>query len=272
LKTHQQLAGDILQFLKDVPADLAWTRDPEFLYHFESHRLQIITELLADSGFQPGEEFEVLDVGYLHGLIPEFVHRTFPGSYFTVCDRPESPIFKNTGYLDTIRRRPYLNLIPLDVNQVQKLGKKFDLIILGEVIEHLDPTVTAALLKNLRGSIADTGVLLITTPNGSGIYNATQTVMKGAGPQVAPIPDPQMGYAHIHLWTPALLTQTLQHCGWHTEQTRFYHGREGELFARSRRHWGSLKHQVMIKTVEAIAKLIPKYQGFFVMTAVPDKK
>ncbi|MEO8244355.1 MAG: selenide, water dikinase SelD [bacterium] len=70
-------------------------------------------KLLLDAGFQPNTEFHVLDFGYLHGLVPEFLHRFFPRSRFTILDHPDSPNFRNAEYLSVIRQRDYLKLISL---------------------------------------------------------------------------------------------------------------------------------------------------------------
>jgi hypothetical protein len=110
--------------------------------------------------------------------------------------------------------------------------------------------------------------LIITTPNGAGLYNCLTKVLRG-GPEDPPVADRQMGMGHIHLWTPQVLTRTLLMKGWCLGDLYFNHGRENELFARSWRKFGSLQHQAMIKTVQAVATLVPRLRGFFVMTARP---
>jgi 2-polyprenyl-3-methyl-5-hydroxy-6-metoxy-1,4-benzoquinol methylase len=143
---------DMLAFVAQIPASagLDWVKDREYLRHFEVERILTMRTALIDQRFYPPERLQVLDVGYLHGLVPEFLHRFFPGSWFTVLDRPDSPIFRNPEYQAMIRSRRYLDLLPLDVGDVDQLDEKFDVIILGEIIEHLDPTFTADLFDKLR--------------------------------------------------------------------------------------------------------------------------
>src|SRR5215218_374417 len=99
-----QLALEMQGFVQAIPADigLEWVKDYEFLFYFEAERMLAIRGVLAQEGFESDREFSVLDVGYLHGLVSEFVHRAFPKAKVTVIDHPNSPIFRNPGYLRII--------------------------------------------------------------------------------------------------------------------------------------------------------------------------
>lgn len=261
----------MLNFLERTPLspDLHWTRDRDYLFHFEAQRNLLVNNLILKSGLTPADTFEVLDFGYLHGLTQEFLHRGFPGAKITVCDLPSSPIFEDKGYMQSIRERGYLELIPSSIDDVLKLGRQFKVIMLGEIIEHLDPTQVAKMFENLRKVMLPGGLLIITTPNASGLYNCLMTLTEKDGVQAAPIPEKTFGYGHIHLWSPKVLKQTAQHFGWNPGSVEFYHGREGEKFEEVNSAWVSLKAQILIRAIKFLGNKFPKMRGFMVASFSP---
>jgi hypothetical protein len=113
--SRHDLALAMQEFCRQVPASLglgdmlgSW----DFFYFFEAERLLTMRQALVDAGFKTDSEFQVLDFGYLHGLVPEFLHRFFPRSQFTIFDHPASPNFTNPGYQELIKSRSYLTLKP----------------------------------------------------------------------------------------------------------------------------------------------------------------
>jgi len=263
--TQKEMASTMLDFVRQIPvsADLEWVKDFKFLYYFEAERLLVMRDALLNAGFSPESSFRVLDFGYLHGLIPEFLHRFFPKAQFTVFDHPESPNFQNQDYLQLINTRSYLKLEPCDIAHLDKHEGKFDLIVLGEIIEHLDPTVVAKAVESLQKKITGRGRLLITTPNGAGIKNLFFTLI-GRDTEHPVIPNATMNYGHIHLWPPQQLEKTFQHYGWKNDKTYFTHGFERFAFCESNRHWGSLRHQILTKTLYFAAQKFPRWRGFTV--------
>ena len=266
-----ELAEEMLEFLQDIPKDLGldWTKNLDFLYYFEAARMRLIRDALAKQGYAKDSRLNVLDVGYLHGLLPEFIQRNYLNVRFTVIDHPQSPIFNNPGYLKLIAGRNYLKLVPLDLKQVDSLTETYDLIVLGEVVEHLDPTEVTKTLQELRKKINPGGLLLITTPNAIGIFNAVMAFFEKDSIIVAPIPDPMMGYAHIHLWSPRLLEQTANYCSFKRVYLEFYNGREDEKFAYDAKHFSSWKHFIWLKFAEWISNRFPSRRGFFVASFKP---
>ena len=260
----------MLDFVRKIPvsAGLEWLKEFEFLYYFEAERLLAMRQVLLQEGFHPDRKFRVLDFGYLLGLVPEFLHRFFPNAVFTVLDHPQSPIFQNQEYLQLIATRSYLELQPCDISNVATHEGRYELIVLGEIIEHLDPTVAAKAATALRQKVAEDGRLLITTPNAAGIQNTVYTFL-GRDAQHAPIPEATMNYGHIHLWTPALLARTLEHFGWSPGMISFTHGFEARNFHDSNRHWGSLRHQMITKLLFGLACLRPQWRGFMVSAWKP---
>jgi 2-polyprenyl-3-methyl-5-hydroxy-6-metoxy-1,4-benzoquinol methylase len=272
-ETKQQLFEDIVAFLEALPpsSGLECTKLKDFLFHFEAARLLIVRDMLLACGIKPEEKMEVLDFGYLHGLFQEFVHRFFPNAHFQVCDRPDSPIFTDPAYLELIRQRTYLNLVPRDINDLDASMGPYRVILLGEIIEHLDPSRVMEVLRQFRKMIQPGGVLVITTPNGGSLYNCLMTLQEKDRVQVAPVPDPLTGVGHIHLWSGPVLRQTAEYVGWSFKNIKYYHGREGEKFVEVRKKWGSLKTQVLLRGIEFLANRTPRYRGFFVATFVAEK-
>lgn len=262
----------MLEFVRTIPrsADLEWAKDIDFLYYFEAERLLTMRRMLMEMGFRAESRFRVLDFGYLHGVVPEFLHRFFPLAQFTVLDHPESPNFRNDEYLQIIRSRTYLSLQPCNISNVAAHQGQYDLMVLGEIIEHLDPTVIANAVAALRPKMTEQGCLLITTPNAAGIRNTVFTFL-GRDAQHPPIPDETMNYGHIHLWTPALLERTLVHYGWRQGAVCFSHGFERWYFRDTNRHWGSLRHQLLTKLLFAAACLCPRWRGFMVSAWRPSQ-
>ena len=263
---QSELAAEMLAFLESTPLspDLEWTKDRDFLFHFEAKRQLLVRELLSGAGLQPEARLNILDVGYLHGLTQEFIHRAFPKATITVYDLPSSPIFADEKYLAAIEARGYLRLIPKNIDDIEEGPEKYDVIVLGEVVEHMDPTQVARALRNLRKVAAPNCILVITTPNAAGVYNCYMTLRQKAPVQVAPIPNKTHGYGHIHLWSPSLLGETAEYAGWSDKDIRFYHGREGEMFERLKRQPFALKAQIIVRMLKLIADRIPTQRGFFV--------
>lgn len=231
--------------------------------------MRLILEALSTQGFTKDSRLDVLDVGYLHGLLPEFIHRAYPSAKFTVIDQSQSPVFNNPAYMRLIADRGYLTLLSHDLKACDSLPGTYDLVVLGEVIEHLDPTEVTKILQALRKKISPGGMLLITTPNAIGIFNAVMAFLEKENVVMAPIPDAMMGYAHIHLWSARLLEQTANYCGFKKVYLQFYSGREDEKFARDAEHFSSFRHFVWLKFAKWISNRFPTRRGFFVASFKP---
>lgn len=265
-KKQSSLADQMLDFLSStpLPPDLQWSKDRDFLFHFEAARHLIICQMLESAGITREKEIRVLDFGYLHGLTQEFLHRAFPRAAITVCDVPSSPIFGDAQYMASIEQRGYVKLIPCDIKDVGKLRDTFDVIILGEVIEHFDPTTTARALDDLKRITKPGGLLVVTTPNAAGLYNCWMTLRQRDIIQVAPLPNKTFGLGHIHLWSLRLLRETAEYFGWEFKEAQFYHGREAEKFEEIRSAWVGLNAQITIRLLRFLTNRNPAWRGFFV--------
>src|SRR6267154_89925 len=272
---QQAMAEKMLAFLNQCPdaPEISESRNFSFLYHFEAARRLLVHKHILQCGFGNNDAIDILDFGFLTGLTQEFTHRAFPNARFRVFDLPDGSVFKNDEYLRQIQKRKYLSLEPGDFTQFVEIPGKYDVIHLGEIIEHIDPTAVAKALKVLRACAKPKCCLIITTPNKRGLYNCRMTLRWKGSIEIAPIPNPLHGYGHIHLWAPDVLNQTAEFCGWKSLDTSYYHGREAEMFERVREKWprdlDSLKAYLSMRWIECAAERQPRKRGFFVSSFSP---
>ncbi len=270
--SQKAIAAEMLEFLRASPltSDLEASRNWDYLFHFEANRHLLTRKLVESAGLGNDGAFRILDFGYLTGLTQEFLHRAFPEAHLVVCDRPTSPIFSDSRYLDAIRSREYLSLRACDINDAVEIREQFQVITLGEIIEHLDPTQVAMAFENLRKLAAPGAVMIVTTPNASSLYNCYMTLKQQDAVTVPPIPNETHGYGHIHLWSPNVLRATAEHFGWKFHAIEFYHGRDGEAFASLNRRWESLSAQLVMRSIKLAGDCFPKLRSFFVAAFIAD--
>src|SRR4051812_26413661 len=170
---QMHLASEMQEFVAAIPDSLGleWVKEREFLYYFEAERMLAMRRMLLENGVSGDARLRVLDFGYLHGLVSEFLHRSFPNATFTVFDHPDSPVFKSPEYLRIIQERKYLRLEPRDLHELDGVSGEYDLLVLGEIIEHLDPTVFIKLTDAAGRLLKKGGCMLVTSPNAAGLLN-----------------------------------------------------------------------------------------------------
>jgi len=259
------LAREMLEFSRAIPPSMGfgWVLEMDYLTHFEAERLMTMRELIASQGFSPDRAFDVLDIGYLHGIVPEFLHREFPLAKFIVIDHPDSPVFRNGDYQKLISSRQYLQLVSCNIGEAQRLNRKFNLIIMGELIEHLDPTFAIESIVKLTALLHEGGRLVITTPNANGIANL-YAQLRGGDAAHPVIPDATMNWPHIHLWSPTLLQRTLGHHGLKMECLRFNNGFEAQRFAQMNRKPSGFLRQIPHRALWNLSRAVPRLRGYFV--------
>ena len=97
----------------------------------------------------------------------------------------------NKTEVEALRAQGY-NVICGDVEQVD-IGRKFDVIVAGELIEHLSNP--GLFLNNMRRHLKDDGVLILTTPNRFHLYIFLKAFVTGKQPSYTkPIA------AHVHYY------------------------------------------------------------------------
>lgn len=105
----------------------------------------------------------ILDVGFGRGIWGFLLKTMFKGKPYLVGVEPYKPYCDNQakiGVYDEIQNctiEDYLN---------DKPGRKFDVIIASEVLEHLDPENAYNVMDELKKRLTPDGVLIVTVPDG----------------------------------------------------------------------------------------------------------
>lgn len=100
---------------------------------------------------------DVLDIGAGHGLFSYFTRKLVPVNSLDIIDLSEESLDMTKSILGNNNVRT----IWADINGYYS-DTKYDLIIMGEVLEHLDSPLET--LVHVRGLMKDDGVLWITVP------------------------------------------------------------------------------------------------------------
>ena len=203
-----------------------WQNDPTFIEYFEGPRINEILKVISKSS-KDQDVKKCLEIGFLNGLTPKSIRNFIPNSQIDIIERPECTIFKDTNKLRKLRSCD-INIIPLDLNTAitnEALQiEKYDFIILGEVIEHLDPSLTRETLTLFNNFyLKPTGKLIITTPN---LHSFWYRIRLLFGREICspPIEDETMGMGHITIWSPKNLKDILKNTGYNILQTKYLNG------------------------------------------------
>lgn len=131
---------------------LGWTQD--FL---QEDRVKKMYQELALI-FSTNIKLKVLDIGSGDGAFIDFLQSKFPQHMYYGCDISKEAIKKNTREKPSIywRRVDFNNSVPFDKNF-------FDVIIAGEIIEHLHNTDN--FFREAYLILKKDGILILTTPN-----------------------------------------------------------------------------------------------------------
>ncbi|MEG3619393.1 class I SAM-dependent methyltransferase [Magnetovibrio sp. PR-2] len=95
--------------------------------------------------------------------------------------------------------------------EVADLGQTFDLIILADVLEHVDNPTRA--LQNLMTHLNPSGKIVITTPNATFFGNVTNALLR-RGPNVY--------WDHVNLYTPENIQALCDRHGWRLSRSAMY--------------------------------------------------
>ena len=201
-----------------------WQSDTDFLRLFEAPRINRILSIIQ---MHKRENLECLEVGFLNGLTPKTITHFIKNAHFDVLERPECQIFTDKIAQERLKNKR-IHLIPADLNDLINhkisIKKKYDVIILGEVIEHLDPSMTLNVLTYFNQNLlAKDGKLVITTPNLMCFWFRIRLLF-GRQISVPPIKDHIMGMGHINIWSNKNLTETLSHTNYTINSVHYQNG------------------------------------------------
>ncbi|GAB3032865.1 hypothetical protein GCM10025298_22270 [Natronobiforma cellulositropha] len=207
---------------KEIHSKFAAWDDEEWRRHiFASNDPYRIVEIVREIFSQPFDSrpIRVLDVGIGYGYVTKPILDHF-GEHVEVSaiehpsvERVQSGPFHS--YLAENEVTVYRQNLETGID----IDDSFDVIVVGEVIEHLSPVVFRQVLGELR-SICD-GYLLITTPN---ILNVTnrRRLLFGSDILDAPvIGDDENSYNHIYLYSMNTLVEVLEEQGYGIERQRY---------------------------------------------------
>ena len=139
------------------------------------------------------QPFDYLEVGPGHGLMVYFTAGSALCRSLEAWDVSAVSLGETRAALDTLGLTKPVALVETDILQAKRPDKKFDLIVISEVLEHLETPQTA--LRFLHDCTADDGRIFINVPLNS------------------PSPD------HIYLFsTPDEVTALVEEAGFKVEQ------------------------------------------------------
>ena len=138
-------------------SDEWWNENGKFkiLHQIKSHRMSYILEQIKDREIK---NLKILDVGCGGGIICEPLARL--GAKVTGIDFAPNNI--KAAKLHSKRNNLKINYIFKDIEK-SKLDKKFDIILMFEVLEHLDNWKKT--IKNIKRNLNKKGMIIISTIN-----------------------------------------------------------------------------------------------------------
>lgn len=131
---------------------LGWTQD--FLQEDRTQKMYLELYSILSTDIK----LKVLDIGSGDGAFVDLLQSKFPQHIYYGCDVSKEAIKKNG------EEKPYIHWKMVDFNNpVSFKNNFFDVIIAGEIIEHLYDTDN--FFKEVRLILKKDGILLLTTPN-----------------------------------------------------------------------------------------------------------
>ncbi|MCR4378610.1 MAG: class I SAM-dependent methyltransferase [Rhodospirillales bacterium] len=128
------------------------------------------------------------------------------------------------------------------------LGETFDLIVLADVLEHVDNPALA--MANMICHLSPGGKIVLTTPNATFFGNVVNALMR-RGPNVY--------WDHVNLYTPENIQALCDRHGWTLLQTRMY-----SLTDRR-----DVSVRVKSAVIALVGKLFPRLHSAFMCVITP---
>lgn len=125
----------------------------------EENRFKKITSIIFNFSKNKKDDLELLDLGCGDGSYIDFLSKKYNGMRFTGSDVSNKIVDLNREKSEY----SHFNFFAHDFNKVLFSEKKYDIIIAGELIEHLENTDNFFI--SIKNILKDDGILIITTPN-----------------------------------------------------------------------------------------------------------
>jgi 2-polyprenyl-3-methyl-5-hydroxy-6-metoxy-1,4-benzoquinol methylase len=109
-----------------------------------------------------GEDFDYLEVGPGHGLMVYFTAKSPRCRSLEAWDVSAVSLRETRAALDVLGLTKPVSLVETDILQAKRPDRRFDLVVISEVLEHLETPDIA--LRFLRDCITDDGRIFINVP------------------------------------------------------------------------------------------------------------
>lgn len=178
-------------------------------------------------------EKTMLEIGPGKGLFSAVVHRINPDIRieWLMFDMAEKSTEAVSGRYNWWPANMFLSYFGLIEEPQYKINKKFDIIVMTEVMEHFSANPRAALCK-IADMLAEDGELYLSTPNWGHlpIYDTYYDI-----PDFTSVEEYREAYiGHTYQYTKAELFQILDECGFGVERYALTDGDNHNLLARHR--------------------------------------
>ncbi|MEA3076878.1 MAG: hypothetical protein QOF60_1786 [Actinomycetota bacterium] len=200
-----------------------------------------------------------LDVGIGYGYTAAAIRATFPTATVIGLEHPSRTLLADPtwrGLCRTVEAHP----LGADAYALPFKTGSFDLVVCGEILEHLAPTNVVSFLLELARTLRPGGTVVVTTPNLLSLTNRGMMAL-GRSPFELPIPTAGETYGHIREYSVGDVEALLSAAGFVDVAVRLVPRRRGgednSAFVR------------IVSSVErTLGALRPEFQGFIVAAAV----
>lgn len=165
---------------------------------------------------------KLLDIGFGYGYVTKpIIDHLGDQVDVSVLEHPEldrvhSPVFQNTFEKNNI------TLYQQDLDSGINIEDSFDVIVLGEVAEHLSPTTFNSIIDDLHSICS--GCLIITTPNLLSVTNRRKFLFGQDIFDSPVIDEDDASHDHIYMYSMNMLSHMLCTNGFNVEYKEYLSG------------------------------------------------
>jgi 2-polyprenyl-3-methyl-5-hydroxy-6-metoxy-1,4-benzoquinol methylase len=194
-------------------------RDP-FVRAFEIPRIRAIHDALRR--YSAIESPSVLDIGYLDGRVPLALTMLDPQLDIICTERDEESAGNARRSAEEVV--PGIPVDVLDLTHLSDLGGhegSHDVVIVGEVLEHISVADLPSILSGIRRMLRDEGILIVSTPN---LHGLTPRIRHALGVDFLhdPVKHDKMGMGHINLLSARMLCDLARDAGFEVAAVEFH--------------------------------------------------
>lgn len=199
-----------------------------------------------------------LDVGVGFGYTSAAIRATHPSAEIVGIEHPSRSLLADPEcrYLYDV---PCIRTVGGDAYHLPVRPGLFDLVVCGEILEHLAPTRVLSFLREVARVMKPGGVLVLTTPNLLSLTNRGLMLL-GQSPFELPVPSAGDTFGHIREYSKEDLTSLLSLSGFIRVETR--------VVSRTRGAEGAPLHVRAASLIERLVGVMaPNVNGFLVSIA-----